>query len=155
MKKEEWYCDRCGRNIPEWINTHGFHIHTEHIITTNDDEKLDLCQDCYDSLQTWWKNGKEEDPAHVTEPLAKIKGFNALVFDQNGLNKIKKVDEDFCVKYLQESGWMERYDRVLRRHEWIETCRSVTGDEYFVCPSCTSAYTTRTNYCPNCGLDLR
>lgn len=98
---------------------------------------------------------KEEDPAHVTEPLAKIKGFNALVFDRNGLGKLKKVDEDFCIKYLQESGWMERHDRVLRRHEWIKTGRNLNGDEYFMCPNCTSIYTTRTNYCPHCGLDLR
>lgn len=60
MKKEEWYCDRCGKNTQRWLNTHGFHIHTKHIITTHDDRRLDLCQDCYNSLQTWWKNGKEQ-----------------------------------------------------------------------------------------------
>jgi DNA-directed RNA polymerase subunit RPC12/RpoP len=61
MKKEEWYCDRCGRNIPdEWLDTHG------HIITTNDDEKLDLCQDCYDSLQTWWNKVIDEVKKVIT-----------------------------------------------------------------------------------------
>lgn len=98
---------------------------------------------------------KEEDPAHVTEPLAKIKGFNALVFDKNGLNKIKKVDEDFCIKYLQESGWMERHDRLQRRYEWIEAGRMDEVYYSFVCPKCTSVYTVRTNFCPHCGLDLR
>ena len=61
MKKVEWYCDRCRRNISKnGINAHGFHIHSKHILTDDDDGKLDLCQDCYDSLQTWWKKGKEQ-----------------------------------------------------------------------------------------------
>lgn len=97
---------------------------------------------------------KEEDPAHVTEPLAKIKGFNALVFDKNGLGKLKRVDEEFCIEYLQESGWMKRHDRAIGRRAWIFTGRK-DGVDYLMCPNCTSVYTTRTNYCPHCGLDLR
>ena len=55
-------CDRCGKEISlgDWLDTHGFHIHKKHIITTNYEEPLELCRDCYDSLQTWWENGKEQ-----------------------------------------------------------------------------------------------
>ena len=52
---------------------------------------------------------KEDDPARVSEPLAKIKGFNSLVFDENGLKKLKKLEEteqgetiEKCIKELHE-----------------------------------------------------
>lgn len=59
MKKELFYCDRCGKDVPtEWVNTRGFHIHDKHFLTTHNDEHLLLCQNCYDSLEEWWKKGK-------------------------------------------------------------------------------------------------
>lgn len=41
--------------------------------------------------------------------LAKIKGFNSLVFDKNGLDKLEKVDEDaaneLSYQFGMEDGW--------------------------------------------------
>ena len=61
MKKELFFCDRCGKEITkEWLDTKGFHIHAKHFLTTNYEEHLLLCQDCYDGLDEWWKKGKEK-----------------------------------------------------------------------------------------------
>lgn len=47
----------------------------------------------------------EEVIGSDSNPLAKIKGFNALVFDQNGLDKLTKLDgvlvEEFRLGYTQ------------------------------------------------------
>lgn len=41
----------------------------------------------------------EEVIGSDSNPLAKIKGFNALVFDQNGLDKLVKLDKVLKVEY--------------------------------------------------------
>lgn len=59
MRTENIYCDRCKKIIKEecW-NNFGYHIYKRkfliHRITDN--EIMDLCQDCYNSLKDWVKN---------------------------------------------------------------------------------------------------
>ena len=46
----------------------------------------------------------EEVIGSDSNPLAKIKGFNALVFDQNGLDKLKRLDgvlRSYSLGYVQ------------------------------------------------------
>lgn len=99
-----------------------------------------------------YKNDPEA-PANVSEPLARIKGFNALVFDQNGLGKLKKVDEEFCIQFLRDSGWLQRHDKAIsgpwRRWEKLDIDRNV-----FVCPRCGRAFSHISNFCSFCGLDM-
>lgn len=42
--------------------------------------------------------------------LAKIKGFNTLVFDENGLNKLEPYEIDYIKKESRQLGYSEGYD---------------------------------------------
>ena len=59
MIEEIMICDRCGKR-KEAYNNRGFHIFKRRLILTRSteyDKHLDLCQDCYDSLAKWFKEG--------------------------------------------------------------------------------------------------
>ena len=75
----------------------------------------------------------------VYKPLYKIKGFNALVFDENELDKLKKLDEVEETK-LPESAW--KYNpREL-------------PDFTTMCPKCGASFGDHVlhyDYCPVCG----
>ena len=53
MVKTTIYCDRCGKIIPdkECRDNHGYRI-----VRSINSERLDLCQDCYDSLHKWMRS---------------------------------------------------------------------------------------------------
>lgn len=57
MKKTEIYCDRCGKLCEKSRNNRGFYIY-KYILTKSTDY-VDLCQNCYDGLAEWMKQGKE------------------------------------------------------------------------------------------------
>lgn len=62
MKTENLYCDRCKKLIKQDIrNNRGYHLYRRKFIlcTIEDNEYMDLCQDCYDSLYDWVKHIKE------------------------------------------------------------------------------------------------
>lgn len=62
----------------------------------------------------------------VVDGLAKIKGFNALVFDENGLNKLEKVgnnyfsrdkvneEKEFSYRNGKNVGYSEGYDKGFK-----------------------------------------
>ena len=41
--------------------------------------------------------------------LWKAKGFNSLVFDQNGLEKLKPLTDDYCIERAKQTGWFQKY----------------------------------------------
>lgn len=67
MIKNVLYCDRCGKKCEEWRNNNGRIVHRRKFFRKfflesayEDEGYLDLCQDCYDSLDKWMKAGKEK-----------------------------------------------------------------------------------------------
>lgn len=64
MLKEHIFCDRCGKEIKSksW-NNRGFHLYPRSILRSVHGAECyyDLCQDCYDSLERWFKAGKNEN----------------------------------------------------------------------------------------------
>ena len=64
MIERKMFCDRCGKLCEKWRDNKGhslFRIKHIAFIATWTDEKLDLCQSCFDSLNEWMKSGKEQD----------------------------------------------------------------------------------------------
>lgn len=57
MIKKKMYCDRCGKECEHSRLTRYRLFKRKYIFTTSDEEKLDLCQKCYDSLQEWFQKG--------------------------------------------------------------------------------------------------
>lgn len=65
MEKKTYYCDRCGAEVIYPLSTRYNLLFNRKRILIFDkykDECLDLCQDCYISLNHWIKrsNNKEE-----------------------------------------------------------------------------------------------
>ena len=74
MVEKTTYCDRCGKDVYKngnCLSNNGFHILMRRKFSImkykgNPDhcwEEADLCQDCYDSLRDWMKEGKKNDKA--------------------------------------------------------------------------------------------
>ena len=61
MKIEKIICDRCGKEVIYPISTH-YNILEKHsnFFGGNCDIKMDLCQDCCDSLKEWVKENKDD-----------------------------------------------------------------------------------------------
>lgn len=57
MIKETLYCDRCGKKCEQSRFAHYLLFKRKYIIMLTNEEKLDLCQECYDSLQDWMLTG--------------------------------------------------------------------------------------------------
>lgn len=57
MIKEIMYCDRCGKTCESTRNSHCLllmkHRHFIERFVNGTPQKLDLCQNCYDSLEEW------------------------------------------------------------------------------------------------------
>ena len=70
--------------------------------------------------------------AATSEPLYRIKGFNSLVFDKNGLNKLEKLKKPFSVPYSEsyEKGMSDTWNiaRELCETDYSE-CSEMFGDE--------------------------
>ena len=70
--------------------------------------------------------------AATSEPLYRIKGFNSLVFDKNGLDKIEKIKPTLTVPYSEayEKGMNDTWDiaRELCKTGYSE-CNEIFGDE--------------------------
>ena len=70
--------------------------------------------------------------AVTSEPLYRIKGFNSLVFDKNGLDKIEKIKPTLPVPYSEayEKGMNDTWDiaRELCKTGYSE-CTEIFGDE--------------------------
>ena len=70
--------------------------------------------------------------AATSEPLYRIKGFNSLVFDKNGLDKIEKIKPTLPVPYSEayEKGMNDTWDiaRELCKTGYSE-CTEIFGDE--------------------------
>ena len=68
----------------------------------------------------------------TSEPLYRIKGFNSLVFDKNGLDKIEKIKPTLSVPYSEayEKGMNDTWDiaRELCKTGYSE-CTEIFGDE--------------------------
>ena len=47
MKKERYFCDRCGKEVKYPINT------PYNIYWKKTDDYIDLCQECYDDFRSW------------------------------------------------------------------------------------------------------
>lgn len=52
------------------------------------------------------------DTGHITEPLHRIKGFNTLVFDSYGLDKLQKYEEEVIATKFYEKGRQEALEEV-------------------------------------------
>ena len=64
----------------------------------------------------------------MSVPLYKVKGFNSLVFDQNGLDKLEKFDIDYIKSHLdfgvlQESAYKKGLRRRAESERWRHPCR--------------------------------
>lgn len=57
MVVETIYCDRCGKVCEEYRDNRGLHLYPIDL-RKSDGNYLDLCQNCYDSLNKWWTEGK-------------------------------------------------------------------------------------------------
>lgn len=57
MIKKKMYCDRCGKECEQSRFAHYRIFKRKYIFTDSSEEKLDLCQKCYDSLQDWFRTG--------------------------------------------------------------------------------------------------
>lgn len=57
MIKKTLYCDRCGKECEQSRFSHYLLFKRKYILTVSNEEKLDLCQECYDSLQDWFQTG--------------------------------------------------------------------------------------------------
>lgn len=57
MIKKKTYCDRCGKECEQSRYTKYLIFKRKYIFTNSSEEKLDLCQKCYDSLQGWFRTG--------------------------------------------------------------------------------------------------
>lgn len=68
----------------------------------------------------------------MEEPLYKIKGFNSLVFDKNGLDKLEKTKQTLPIPYSEayEKGMNDTWDiaRELCKTGYSE-CTEMFGDE--------------------------
>lgn len=65
MIKKTLYCDRCGKECEQSRFVHYLLHKRKYILTATNEETLDLCQECYNSLTDWFqtvlnKVGKEE-----------------------------------------------------------------------------------------------
>ena len=70
--------------------------------------------------------------AATSEPLYRIKGFNSLVFDKNGLDKLEKLKESLPIPYSEayKKGMSDTWDvaRELCETGYSE-CTEMFGDE--------------------------
>ena len=77
-------------------------------------------------------NGIDAFEAAISEPLYKIKGFNSLVFDKNGLDKLEKLKESLPIPYSEayKKGMSDTWDvaRELCETGYSE-CTEMFGDE--------------------------
>ena len=67
----------------------------------------------------------------TSEPLYRIKGFNSLVFDKNGLDKLEKLKKPFSVPYSEsyEKGMTDTWDITKELCEMTYTeCKKVFGN---------------------------
>lgn len=83
-----------------------------------------------------------DDPYHGEslapgKPLYKIKGFNALVFDSNGLDKLEKYEEP-----KPERGWEEVSDTIFGKG---------TRTRCMHCGESFWHYMRQFDFCPKCG----
>ena len=62
MVKTIIYCDRCGNVCEECRDNNGYHVFKgKYFMKKTDDNYLDLCQGCYDSLAEWMKRKKRHN----------------------------------------------------------------------------------------------
>ena len=70
MIEEIMICDRCKKRCDISRNNRGFHIFKRRLILTRSteyDKCFDLCQDCYNSLAKWFKEGSSESDKTLKE----------------------------------------------------------------------------------------
>lgn len=56
-------------------------------------------------IRGYGNNPEVEDPLGVCPPLARIKGFRTLIFDQNGLDKLTPYDPDEAYQRGLNDAW--------------------------------------------------
>lgn len=56
-------------------------------------------------IRGYGNNPEVEDPLGVCPPLARIKGFRTLIFDQNGLDKLTPYDQDEAYQRGLNDAW--------------------------------------------------
>ena len=84
-------------------------------------------------IRGYGNNPEVEDLANVSEPIAKIKGFNTLMFNQYGLDKLEQYDEtDAQVEHLcgQDFAWNvakslfdldpKELEKIFGEKMWVE-----------------------------------
>lgn len=60
MEKKTYYCDRCGAEVQYPLSTSYNIIKRKlFILDKRFGDTLDLCQDCYDSLEQWMKRKQQ------------------------------------------------------------------------------------------------
>lgn len=62
MNKTRWYCDRCGKEITKWRNN-GLRVYRRklRVLNIDEDEYMDFCAECSDSLRKWLNMEGEDD----------------------------------------------------------------------------------------------
>ncbi len=63
MVKKKIICDRCGKECEDFRYSRGHHIFRNKFYmrkSNYDEDIIDLCQKCYDSLAKWMKAESEE-----------------------------------------------------------------------------------------------
>lgn len=73
----------------------------------------------------------EEEPfvseLHSGDPIYRVKGFRSLVFDKNGISKLKHLSDKDCINQLISTGWLESHDERLIEQTW-DLCREIMNN---------------------------
>ena len=82
----------------------------------------------------------------MSEPLYRVKGFNSLVFDQNGLDKLEKFDFDYIKNHLdfgvlQDEAYQKGLEDAREGRTLCENCRFMSNEIYEPpCVKCKENY---------------
>lgn len=79
MKKITYICDRCGKEYNVWqankTELYGVAEICYDSYHATLDEKMDLCEQCYLSLEKWWKVTPLEEAAECISPYTETVTF--------------------------------------------------------------------------------
>ena len=55
------------------------------------------------------KDGVQSSP----RLLFGVSGFCSVIFDEKEMERLKPLNNETCIEYLQESGWMQEHDKAI------------------------------------------
>ena len=129
MKRITMVCDRCGKEYKPWnkdLELYGVAeiIHDDY--EPQMDSKMDLCEDCYHSLEKWWSNCEYERAFKIACELmngALIYGIDKDVLFEKFMEKDGVVSshsyEEFILENIDRfSDDDEEIEKAIERLGW-------------------------------------